>query len=437
MTLGRNINHSFSEINTIREKAIELNDHVSSHECCGLDRLGKLIVYLFFVYLTSEEKKKEENEKTIDISKGLDNKDLTELAFRARLIEKDNGMEDYEIFSFISSLRDKLFFNIKEELSGGSEESSNSFFSSFGYDIEVDEIYDLMAFIWRRYISRHYTDEELRLSQSILSIADGDYILLESHTLPGLFMSIGKEKECDVVFSIDNVYERTLSKMLFIMTVPKNRWNRYRFIKEITGEESLRNNNREGLEYPNKVVSFSSLDAGIRVIRDQNSNLGNKFFSIKDLIERGAKTLFFVSSGLLSFGKGGANKLRKEVFNIDSSLSVLSFDRRYQNIIFIDGTKKREEEVLMLNLDEVDIVFDDVTCSEIAASITGDEEKAGDLKDRAMRIKRDTIEKDDYMLDPPYFVEKKVGEIRGLSEIDAKLDEKYRDLSALCRRMRG
>ena len=48
-----------------------------------------------------------------------------------------------------------------------------------------------------------------------------------------------------------------------------------------------------------------------------------------------------------------------------------------------------------------------------------------------------TIEKDDYMLYPPYFVEKKVGEIRGLSEIDAKLDEKYRDLSALCRRMRG
>ena len=91
----------------------------------------------------------------------------------------------------------------------------------------------------------------------------------------------------------------------------------------------------------------------------------------------------------------------------------------------------------MLNLDEVDIVFDDVTCSEIAASITGDEEKAGDLKDRAMRIKRDTIEKDDYMLYPPYFIEKKVGEIRGLSEIDAKLDEKYRDLSALCRRMRG
>ena len=294
-----------------------------------------------------------------------------------------------------------------------------------------------MAFIWRRYISRHYTDEELRLSQSILSIADGDYILLESNTLPGLFMSIGKEKECDVVFSIDNVYERTLSKMLFIMTVPKDKWNRYRFIKEITGEESLRNNNREGLEYPNKVVSFSSLDAGIRVIRDQNSNLGNKFFLIKDLIERGAKTLFFVSSGLLSFGKGGANKLRKEVFNIDSSLSVLSFDRRHQNIIFIDGTKKREEEVLMLNLDEVDIVFDDVTCSEIAASITGDEEKAGDLKDRAMRIKRDTIEKDDYMLYPPYFIEKKVGEIRGLSEIDAKLDEKYRDLSALCRRMRG
>ncbi|MCI7455660.1 MAG: hypothetical protein MSA93_10230, partial [Spirochaetales bacterium] len=181
--------------------------------------------------------------------------------------------------------------------------------------------------------------------------------------------------------------------------------------------------------------SFSVLNVGMRVIRESNSSLGDGFSMIKALIERGAKTLFFVSASLLSFGKGLANKIRKEVFNLDSSLSVLAFDRRFSNIISIDGSNKREE-VLMLNLDEVDIVFDDVTCSEIAASISGDEENAGDLKGRAMRIKRDTIEKDDYMLYPPYFIKKEVGEIRGLSEIDEKLEEKYRELSVLCRRMR-
>ena len=344
-------------------------------------------------------------------------------------------MEDYEIFSFISSLRDKLSQNLKEELFRGNMESSNSFFSSCGFEIEVDEIYDLLAFIWRRNISKHYTDDEVRLSQSILSIDHGDYILVESKTLPGLFMSIGKDKECDVLFSIDDIYERTLSKMLLIMTVAREKLSRYRFVGQITGEESLRNKNNNGLEYPNKVLSFSVLNVGMRVIRESNSSLGDGFSMIKALIERGAKALFFVSATMLSFGKGLANKIRKEVFNLDSSLSVLSFDRRFSNIISIDGSNKREE-VLMLNLDEVDIVFDDVTCSEIAASISGDEENAGDLKGRAIRIKRDAIEKDDYMLYPPYFIKKEVGEIRGLSEIDEKLEEKYRELSVLCRRMR-
>lgn len=435
MTLDRNINHSFSERESFIEKAMGLHNHIASHECCGLDIVGKLIVYLFFVYLTSEDKNKEENENRIDIAKGLGYKELTELAYRARWIEKNCGMEDYEIFSFISSLRDKLSQNLKEELFRGNVESSNSFFSSCGFEIEVDEIYDLLAFIWRRNISRHYTDDEVRLSQSILSIDHGDYILIESKTLPGLFMSIGKDKECDVLFSIDDIYERTLSKMLLIMTVEREKLSRYRFVGQITGEDSLRNKNSGNSEYPNKVLSFSVLNVGMRVIRESNSSLGDGFSMIKALIERGAKTLFFVSATLLSFGKGLANKIRKEVFNIDSSLSVLSFDRRFSNIISIDGSN-RSEEVLMLNLDEVDIVFDDVTCSEIAASISGDEENAGDLKGRAIRIKRDAIEKDDYMLYPPYFIKKEVGEIRGLSEIDEKLDEKYRELYILCRMMR-
>ena len=253
MTLDRNINHSFSERESFIEKAMGLHNHIASHECCGLDIVGKLIVYLFFVYLTGEDKNKEENENRIDIAKGLGFKELTELAYRARWIEKNCGMEDYEIFSFISSLRDKLSQNLKEELFRGNVESSNSFFSSCGFEIEVDEIYDLLAFIWRRDISKHYTDDEVRLSQSILSIDHGDYILVESKTLPGLFMSIGKDKECDVLFSIDDIYERTLSKMLLIMTVAREKLSRYRFVGQITGEDSLRNKNSGNSEYPNKV----------------------------------------------------------------------------------------------------------------------------------------------------------------------------------------
>lgn len=80
MTLDRNINHSFSERESFIEKAMGLHNHIASHECCGLDIVGKLIVYLFFVYLTSEDRNNEENENRIDIDKGLGYKELTELA---------------------------------------------------------------------------------------------------------------------------------------------------------------------------------------------------------------------------------------------------------------------------------------------------------------------------------------------------------------------
>ena len=99
-----------------------------------------------------EDKTKEENEVSIDIAKGLNYKDLTELAYRAKWIEKNIGMEEYEIFSFISSIRDKLSSNLQEEMKRGLEASTDSFFSSCGSRIEVDEISDLLAFVWRRFI---------------------------------------------------------------------------------------------------------------------------------------------------------------------------------------------------------------------------------------------------------------------------------------------
>ena len=84
MTLDRNINHSLSETRPFMEKGMALYNHIMSHELCGLDEVGKLIVYLFFIYLTDEDKTKEDNEASIDTTKGLNYKDLTELAYRAK-----------------------------------------------------------------------------------------------------------------------------------------------------------------------------------------------------------------------------------------------------------------------------------------------------------------------------------------------------------------
>ena len=95
MTLDRNINYSLSETRPFMEKGMKLDNHSRSHELCGLDEGGKLIVYRFVSYLTDEDKTKEDNEASIDTTKGLNYKDLTELAYRAKWIEKNIGMEDY------------------------------------------------------------------------------------------------------------------------------------------------------------------------------------------------------------------------------------------------------------------------------------------------------------------------------------------------------
>ena len=89
----------------------------------------------------------------------------------------------------------------------------------------------------------------------------------------------------------------------------------------------------------------------------------------------------------------------------------------------------------MLHLDEADIVFDDITCSEISSALNDEVENSGELKECIMRIKRGRIENNDYMLYPPYFVERKVGEVEEITEIDKKLEIKYRELTMLCRKM--
>ena len=50
-------------------------------------------------------------------------------------------------------------------------------------------------------------------------------------------------------------------------------------------------------------------------------------------------------------------------------------------------------------------------------------------------IEREKIRDCDYMLYSPYYTEKKVEEVGEISEIGEKLDEKYRELYMLYRRM--
>ena len=425
MTLDRDINHSLSEKASIRVKASKLFRHLSSVELFGFDRLQKEIIYLFFYYLMVKDKNNEEIKKKFDKGEALSAEDLTDLAYSAKLMELKCGMKDEEVFSFIFSLKDRLSFN---------QGNSNDFLSSIDLNLEAeDDFQEFISFVWRRYISRHLNYDEVNLSESILSITDNDYVFINIRALAGLFVTFGKNKNCDVLYNINNKLDRTFSKMLFLMMVPKEKRNRYRFIKE-RSDDNLLNRNKQK---PNKIISFGD----IWYISPNRDNCDTTFDELDNellsLIENGDKALIFVTSRFLALGKGYPKKYREQLYNLNSSISILSFERDIRNssIIILDPKADKIDDILMLHLEEPDIVLDDETCSEISATLLMDEEKANSLKNRAFRVKRAELKDNDYMFYPPFYIKKKVDAFRKVSDIDNELNEKYRELRVLCRRM--
>ena len=425
MTLDRDINHSLSEKASIRVKASQLLRHLSSVELFGFDRLQKVIIYLFFYYLIVKDKNNEEIKKKFDKGEALTAEDLTDLAYSAKLMELKCGMKDEEVFSFIFSLKDRLSFN---------QGNSNDFLSSIDLNLEAeDDFQEFISFVWRRYISRHLNYDEVKLSESILSITDDDYVFINIGTFAGLYVTFGKNNNCDVLYYINNKLDRTFCKMLFFMMVPKEKRNRYRFIKEISDNNLLNRNKQK----PNKIISFGDVWY-ISPNRDNcDTTFDNQDDELLSLIKNGDKALIFVTSRFLALGKGYPKKYREQLYNLNSSISILSFERDIRNssIILLDNKAEKSDDILMLHLEEPDIVLDDATCSELSAALSMDEEKANSLKNRAFMVKRSELKDNDYMFYPPFYIKKKVDAFRKVSDIDNELNEKYRELRVLCRRM--
>ena len=425
MTLDRDINHSLSEKASIRVKASKLFRHLSSVELFGFDRLQKVIIYLFFYYLIVIDKNNEEIKKKFDKGEALTAEDLTDLAYSAKLMELKCGMKDEEVFSFIFSLKDRLSFN---------QGNSNDFLSSIDLNLEAeDDFQEFISFVWRRNISRHLNYGEVKLSESILSITDDDYVFINIRTIAGLYVTFGKNKNCDVLYYINNKLDRTFSKMLFLMMVPKEKRNRYRFIKEISDNNLLNRNKQK----PNKIISFGDVWY-ISPNRDNcDTTFDNQDDELLPLIKNGDKALIFVPGRFLAYGKGYPKKYREQLYNLNSSISILSFERDIRNssIIILDSKAEKIDDILMLHLEEPDIVLDDETCSEISAALSMDEEKSNGLNNRAFMVKRSELKDNDYMFYPPFYIKKKVDAFRKVYDIDDELNKKYRELRVLCRRM--
>ena len=425
MTLDRDINHSLSEKASIRVKASKLFRHLSSVELFGFDRLQKVIIYLFFYYLIVKDKNNEEIKKKFDKGEALTAEDLTDLAYSAKLMELKCGMEDEEVFSFIFSLKDRLSFK---------QEDSKDFLSSIDLNLEAeDDFQEFISFVWRRYISRHLNYGEVKLSESILSITDDDYVFINIRTIAGLYVTFGKNNNCDVLYYINNKLDRTFSKMLFFIMVPKEKRNRYRFIKEISDNNILNRNKQK----PNKIISFGDVWY-ISPNRDNcDTTFDNQDDELLSLIKNGDKALIFVPGRFLAFGRGYSKKYREQLYNLNSSISILSFERDITSLslILLDNKAEKSDDILMMHLEEPDIVLDDETCSEISAALSMVEEKANSLKNRAFMVKRAELKDNDYMFYPPFYIKKKVDAFRKVSDIDNELNEKYRELRVLCRRM--
>ena len=426
MTLDRDINHSLSEKASIRVKAAsKLFRHLASVELFGFDSLQKEIIYLFFYYLMVKDKNNEEIKKKFDKGEALSAEDLTDLAYSAKLMELKCGMEDEEVFSFIFSLKDRLSFK---------QEDSKDFLSSIDLNLEAeDDFQEFISFVWRRNISRHLNYGEVKLSESILSITDDDYVFINIRTIAGLYVTFGKNNNCDVLYYINNKLDRTFSKMLFFMMVPKEKRNRYRFIKEISDNNLLNRNKQK----PNKIISFGDVWY-ISPNRDNcDTTFDNQDDELLSLIKNGDKALIFVPGRFLAFGRGYSKKYREQLYNLNSSISILSFERDITSLslILLDNKAEKSDDILMMHLEEPDIVLDDETCSEISAALSMDEEKSNGLNNRAFMVKRSELKDNDYMFYPPFYIKKKVDAFRKVSDIDNELNEKYRELRVLCRRM--
>ena len=100
-----------------------------------------MVIYLFLLFLTASE-------DGIDMADGLSFEEMTELAYRARWMEKEAHMEDDEVFRFICSIRDREFQGIREAVKRGFDDKVNPFFIRKGRKLTAEEIAETVNSCW-------------------------------------------------------------------------------------------------------------------------------------------------------------------------------------------------------------------------------------------------------------------------------------------------
>lgn len=388
---------------------LEIISHCMENSLGEFDPGEMTLIYLFLLFLTA-------GEDGIEMTDGLSFEEMTELAYRARWMEKEAHMEGDEVFRFICSIRDREFQGIREAVKRGFDDKVNPFFIRKGRKLTAEEIAETVNSCWSSGRVTRFNELQAAMAENLLSITDGDRILIETEDMPGAFMSIGEGYDRNVIIAVTDSVQRVLTKMVFFMIIPKAEQGRY----TITARPE---NNEEYTcpEHNKSLILFPGFFLPFREGAELEEDIG-----------KGVTMLFVVSDRFLSIRNGRNYENRRTLMELGSDVSVLSFGTksRIAPSMILLSPKSADSFVSMLSVRFCDEILNDESCHQIASALKGCEENG--FSPSVKKVSREEVSSHDYMLIPEYYSQPVSSEFRNLYEIDKELDREYWKMRKLC-----
>ena len=387
---------------------------------CMVTSLGEFdpgemtLIYLFLLFLTAAE-------DGIDMTSGLSFEEMTELAYRARWMEKEAHMEGDEVFRFICSIRDREFRSTREAVKRGFDDNVNPFFIRKGKQLTSEEIAETVNSCLSSTRVTRFNEWQVAMAENLLSITDGDRILIETEDMPGAFMNIGDGHVSDIIIAVSDSVQRVLTKMVFFMLIPKAEQGRYTITARPENNEEYR-----GLGYNKSLVLFPGVSLSLRDGAVLEEDIG-----------KGVTMLFVVSDRFLSIRNGRSYENRKVIMELGSDVSVLSFSNksRIAPSFILMTPKGAGSSVSMLSVRYRDEILNDESCHQIASALKGCEENG--FSPSVKKVSREEVSSHDFMLIPEYYRQPVSSEYRSLYEIDTELDIEYVKMRRICSFLAG
>ena len=388
---------------------MEILRHCMENSLGEFDPGEMTLIYLFLLFLTASE-------DGIDMADGLSFEEMTELAYRARWMEKEAHMEGDEVFRFICSIRDREFRSTREAVKRGFDDNVNPFFIREGSKFTTEEIAETVNSFWSSGRVTRFDEWQAAMAENLLSITDGDRILIETGDMPGAFMSIGEGHIRDIIIAVSDSVQRVLTKMVFFMLIPKAEQGRYTITARPEDNEEY-----TCPEHNKSLVLFPGVFLPLRERAELEEDIG-----------KGVTMLFVVSDRFLSIRNGRNYENRRFLMELGSDVSVLSFGTKshISPSMILLSPKSADSSVSMLSVRYRDEILNDESCHQIASALKGCEEN--EFSPSVKKVSREEVSSHDFMLIPEYYRQPVSSEFRNYYEIDRELDREYAKMRRIC-----